>query len=55
MVLRSVAGCWGRLKDLTWGIKGVGAQGDGSVQLLARGEKEQTEIIRVLREMGELR
>lgn len=42
-----------RVKGLTWGIKGVGAQGDGSVQMLARGRKEQAELTRVLKEMGE--
>lgn len=42
-----------RVKNLTWGIKGVGAQGDGSVQMLARGREEQTELTRVLQEMGE--
>lgn len=41
-----------RLKELTWGIKGVGAQGDGSVQLLARGWEEQVEVTRVLKEIG---
>ncbi|CAN0050821.1 unnamed protein product, partial [Hapterophycus canaliculatus] len=41
-----------RVKALTWGIKGVGAQGDGSVQMLARGKKEQEDLTRVLKEMG---
>ncbi|CAN0050212.1 unnamed protein product [Ectocarpus sp. 6 AP-2014] len=41
-----------RVKSLTWGIKGVGAQGDGSVQMLARGRREQEELTLVLREMG---
>ena len=41
------------MKELTWGIKGVGAQGDGSVQLLARGREEQAELTRVLKETGE--
>lgn len=41
------------MKNLTWGIKGVGAQGDGSVQMLARGREEQAELTRVLKEMGE--
>ncbi|CAN0421972.1 unnamed protein product, partial [Ectocarpus sp. 12 AP-2014] len=39
-----------RVKSLTWGIKGVGAQGDGSVQMLARGRREQEELTLVLRE-----
>lgn len=42
-----------RVKALTWGIKGVGCQGDGSVQMLARGRQEQEELIQVLKEMGE--
>lgn len=42
-----------RVKALTWGIKGVGCQGDGSVQMLARGPQEQKELIQVLKEMGE--
>ncbi|CAM9232286.1 unnamed protein product, partial [Ectocarpus fasciculatus] len=41
-----------RVKALTWGIKGVGAQGDGSVQMLARGRREQEELTLVLRKMG---
>ncbi|CAM9442895.1 unnamed protein product [Pylaiella littoralis] len=41
-----------RVQALTWGIKGVGAQGDGSVQMLARGVQEQEELIRVLKDMG---
>ncbi|CAM9274498.1 unnamed protein product [Scytosiphon promiscuus] len=41
-----------RVKALTWGIKGVGAQGDGSVQMLARGKQEQEDLTRVLKEMG---
>lgn len=42
-----------RVEALTWGIKGVGCQGDGSVQMLARGRREQEELIQVLKEMGE--
>lgn len=42
-----------RVKALTWGIKGVGCQGDGSVQMVARGPQEQEELIQVLKEMGE--
>lgn len=41
------------MRGLTWGIKGVGAQGDGSVQMLARGKQEQEDLTRVLKEMGE--
>eukprot|EP00752_Nemacystus_decipiens_P005273 g4783.t1 len=41
-----------RVKALTWGIKGVGCQGDGSVQMLARGPREHEELIQVLKEMG---
>ena len=44
-----------RVKALTWGIKGVGAQGDGSVQMLARGSQEQEDLTLVLKEMGEWR
>ncbi len=36
------------LGELVWGGKGVGSQGDGSVQFLARGEAERTEARRVL-------
>lgn len=50
---RACVGTVFRVKNLTWGIKGVGAQGDGSVQLLARGREEQEELTRVLEEKGE--
>ena len=36
------------LDGLVWGGKGVGSQGDGAVQFLARGEAERTEARRVL-------
>ncbi|MBR6897978.1 MAG: hypothetical protein IKN24_07385 [Lachnospiraceae bacterium] len=38
-VLHSVL-CDSKVKELTYGGKGVGSQGDGTVQLLAKGEKE---------------
>jgi len=37
--------------DLTVGGKGVGSQGDGSVQFVVRGEKEQKKLIKLLKEM----
>ena len=40
------------LKDLVYGGKGVGSQGDGSVQLVARGQKEQKALIRKLEQLG---
>lgn len=40
------------LQDLTYGGKGVGSQGDGTVQLVAKGKKEQQEIRSILREKG---
>jgi mevalonate kinase len=41
------------LDGLVWGGKGVGSQGDGTVQFLARGEAERTEARRVLaRDLG---
>lgn len=41
------------MKELTWAVKGVGAQGDGSVQMLARGREEQEKLVELLNEMGE--
>jgi len=37
-----------RVKQLTYGAKGVGSQGDGTVQFLARDEETQNELIRYL-------
>lgn len=39
-----------RVKELTYGAKGVGSQGDGTVQFLAKDEKAQEELIRYLME-----
>jgi UTP-glucose-1-phosphate uridylyltransferase/mevalonate kinase len=36
------------VKDLTWGGKGVGSQGDGTVQFIARGKQEQSALIEYL-------
>lgn len=42
-----------KVKELTYGAKGVGSQGDGTVQFLARDAKTQTELIDYLeRERG---
>lgn len=38
---------------MTWAVKGVGAQGDGSVQMLARGPEEQKQLVGLLNQMGE--
>jgi len=35
------------IQDLIWGGKGVGSQGDGTAQFVARGTEEQAEIIRL--------
>jgi len=43
------------IKDLVWGGKGVGSQGDGSAQFVARGTEEQTEIIRFFEEKKGMR
>jgi UTP-glucose-1-phosphate uridylyltransferase/mevalonate kinase len=40
------------IQDLIWGGKGVGSQGDGSAQFIARGEKEQKELIAALGTLG---
>jgi len=40
------------LKTLVWGGKGVGSQGDGSAQFVARGEAEQKALLEKLRGMG---
>ena len=39
------------LKDMTYGGKGVGSQGDGCVQFLVKGPKEQLKLIKKLKEM----
>ncbi|MBN1560979.1 GHMP kinase [candidate division KSB1 bacterium] len=39
------------LADLTYGGKGVGSQGDGCVQLVAKGPKEQKRLVAKLKEM----
>ena len=41
-----------QLLPLCFGMKGVGSQGDGSVQLLCRGFREQQEAMQVLRDLG---
>lgn len=37
-----------RVKELTFGAKGVGSQGDGTVQFLAKDEKTQKELVEYL-------
>jgi galactokinase len=37
------------LRDLVWGGKGVGSQGDGTAQLLARGEGDRDRVREILR------
>ncbi|MBN1480525.1 GHMP kinase [candidate division KSB1 bacterium] len=39
------------IKDLVYGGKGVGSQGDGCVQFVAKGAKEQKRLIEKLKEM----
>ena len=41
-----------RIRELTFGGKGVGSQGDGSVQFLARNAESQRELLRYLAEGG---
>jgi UTP-glucose-1-phosphate uridylyltransferase/mevalonate kinase len=36
------------LQPYIWGSKGVGSQGDGTAQLLARSEQDQDEVIRII-------
>jgi UTP-glucose-1-phosphate uridylyltransferase/mevalonate kinase len=44
---------YGPLKPHIWGGKGVGSQGDGSAQFIARSEKDQQAIIEIVeRELG---
>jgi len=40
-----------KIKHLIWGGKGVGSQGDGSAQFVARGEEEREKIIEILKEL----
>jgi UTP-glucose-1-phosphate uridylyltransferase/mevalonate kinase len=40
------------LKSLVWGGKGVGSQGDGSAQFIARGQKEQDALVAMLTAKG---
>jgi UTP-glucose-1-phosphate uridylyltransferase/mevalonate kinase len=40
------------IQHLVWGGKGVGSQGDGSAQFIARGADEQGELIEELEKMG---
>ena len=37
------------IKSLTYGAKGVGSQGDGTVQFLAKDEESQKKIIEYLK------
>lgn len=37
-----------KIKNLIWGGKGVGSQGDGSAQFVAKGEEEQGKLIEIL-------
>jgi len=43
------------IQDLIYGGKGVGSQGDGSAQFVARGLEEQQEIIRLFEEVKGMR
>eukprot|EP00753_Platysulcus_tardus_P021647 PLAT9076.1.p1 GENE.PLAT9076.1~~PLAT9076.1.p1 ORF type:complete len:660 (+),score=271.17 PLAT9076.1:265-1980(+) len=38
------------IQPLIWGGKGVGSQGDGTAQLLARGSEQQAEVMRIVEE-----
>ncbi|MBW7998251.1 MAG: GHMP kinase, partial [Candidatus Glassbacteria bacterium] len=38
------------IRELVWGGKGVGSQGDGTAQFVARGPAEQAEVIRLFEE-----
>jgi len=40
-----------KIKHLIWGGKGVGSQGDGSAQFVARGEEEREKLIEMLEEL----
>ncbi len=41
-----------RIQQLTWGGKGVGSHGDGSVQFLARNEEAQQQLVGYLESQG---
>ncbi|OGG05410.1 MAG: GHMP kinase [Candidatus Glassbacteria bacterium RIFCSPLOWO2_12_FULL_58_11] len=43
------------IRDLVWGGKGVGSQGDGSAQFVARGKEEQDQIIQLFEKKKGLR
>jgi len=36
------------VRNLTWGGKGVGSQGDGTAQFICRGKEERDELSKVL-------
>ena len=38
------------IKKYTYGAKGVGSQGDGSVQFLAKDEQSHTELIKYIKD-----
>ncbi len=42
------------VKELTWGGKGVGSQGDGTIQFITRGKQEQAELIEYLKKEHKL-
>jgi len=43
------------IKELVWGGKGVGSQGDGTVQFVARGVEEQERVIRLFEDKKGMR
>ncbi|MEA2064122.1 MAG: sugar phosphate nucleotidyltransferase, partial [Gemmatimonadota bacterium] len=43
------------IQDLVYGGKGVGSQGDGTAQFVARGPEEQAEVIRLFEELKGMR
>ena len=44
-----------RVRELVWGAKGVGSQGDGTVQFLAKDAQSQTELIDYLQNVLHMR
>ena len=40
-----------KIQHLVWGGKGVGSQGDGSAQFVAKGEQERDEVIEILKKL----
>jgi hypothetical protein len=40
-----------KIQHLVWGGKGVGSQGDGSAQFVAKGEQEREVAIEILKEL----